>query len=292
MRAPVLRVLAGVLTGALTACGPEFELQSEIRRVRVLALKAEPAELALDPDATTFPQPVQFSALAVAPDEREVGVALALCKPGNVYGGELECPGKDGATLPEGQLSLLDPNVQQVLLESAEVGSGGEPLDPNDPEVRALLERGIPLFVGYKASDGSGTPEGLEEGVRRLTLRLTAAPNQNPRLADILLEGAPLAGPLPLNTELTLVPQLAEGSLESYETAEGPRTEQIFYSWFATGDGEVKQLRSLEPVDGRPGEPSSKYLTPSTPQRVTLYVVARDGRGGVDWLARTVEVGP
>jgi len=33
-------------------------------------------------------------------------------------------------------------------------------------------------------------------------------------------------------------------------------------------------------------------VTPSTPGRVTFYVVARDGRGGVDWLARTVEVGP
>jgi hypothetical protein len=292
MRAPVPLILAGALAGALAACGPAFERQSEIRRVRVLALKAEPAELTLDPNEPALPPPIQFSALAVAPDEREVGVALALCRPGNAYGSELECPGKDGATLPQGQLSLLDPNVQQVLQETAEVGSGGQPLDPEDPQVRALLERGIPLFVGYRASDGSGTPEGQEAGVRRLTLRLTATPNQNPRLEEILLEGAPLAGPLPLNTELTLVPRLAEGSLERYETAEGPRTEQIFYSWFATGDGEVKQLRSLEPVDGRPGEPSSKYLTPSTPQRVTLYVVARDGRGGVDWLARTLEVGP
>jgi hypothetical protein len=111
-------------------------------------------------------------------------------------------------------------------------------------------------------------------------------------MADILLGDVPLSGPLPLATELVLRPQLAAGSLEQYETAEGLRTEQVFYSWFATGEGEVKQLRSLEPVDGKPGEPTIKYLTPSTPQRVTIYVVARDGRGGVDWLARTVDVGP
>jgi hypothetical protein len=288
MRAPVLVCLSL----AVTACGLDFELQQEIRRVRVLALKAEPAELTFNPDAPVLPPPILFTTLAVAPDERPVDVSLALCRPGNVYSDELECPGKDGASLPQGELSLLDPNVQQILQETAEAGSGGAPLDFTDPQVRAVLERGVPLFVGYRASDGTDTPEGVEEGVRRVTLRLTATPNQNPRMADILLDDAPLAGPLPLSTELVLRPQLAEGSLEQYETAEGPRTEQVFYSWFATGEGEVKQLRSLEPVDGRPGEPTIKYLTPSTPQRVTIYVVARDGRGGVDWLARTVDVGP
>ncbi len=288
MRAPFLVCLSL----AVAACGPAFELQQEIRRVRVLALKAEPAELTFNPEAPALPPPILFTTLAVAPDERPVDVALALCRPGNVYSGELECPGRDGASLPQGQLSLMDPEVQQILQETAEAGTGGAPLDFTDPQVRAVLEQGVPLFIGYKASDGTDTPEGMEEGVRRLTLRLTATPNQNPRMADILLDDAPLAGPLPLGTELVLRPRLAEGSLEQYETEEGLRTEQVFYSWFATGEGEVKQLRSLEPVDGKPGEPTIKYLTPSTPQRVTIYVVARDGRGGVDWLARAVDVGP
>jgi len=280
------------LVAAVAACGPTFEKQSEIRRVRVLAIKAEPAELTFNPDNPTLPPPVVFSTLAVAPEDREVGVTLALCKLGNPYSEDLDCPGEDGATLPDAQLSLLDPNVQQVLQDTANAGTGGAPLDPNNPELRALLERGIPLFIGYEASDGTGTPEGVEKGVRRLTLRLTATPNQNPRLEEILLNDAPLAGPLPPGTEITLVPRLAEGSLEQYETAEGTQTEQVFYSWYATGEGDVEQFRSLEPVDGRPGNPSSKYTTPTTPQRVTFYVVARDQRGGVDWLSRTVEVGP
>jgi hypothetical protein len=45
-------------------------------------------------------------------------------------------------------------------------------------------------------------------------------------------------------------------------------------------------------VDGKAGNPTSKYLTPGEAQRVTVYVVARDGRGGVDWLERTVDVAP
>jgi hypothetical protein len=291
MRTPVLLALAALLA---VACTPDFERQSQIERVRVLAIQAEPAELALDPNLATLPPPVTFRVLAAAPEGRSVGVALALCRltVGNPYGQGVECPGPDGVALPQGRLSVLDPSVQQVLLDAADAGTGGQPTDPSGPRVRQALERGIPVFIGYAASDGSGTPEGQERGVRQLKLRLTDAPNQNPRLEELLLGDAPLSGPLPLDTDVLLRPRLAEGSAERFTGPDGEQTEQVFYSWFATGEGEVKQLRSLEPVDGKPGNPSITYRTPKTPQRVTLYVVARDGRGGVDWLTRTVDVGP
>jgi hypothetical protein len=288
MRPHVLILLAALLA----ACGPDFELQSEIRRVRVLAIRAEPAELVLNPNATTPPGPVTFSALAVASDNRPITVRYALCRfRGNPYDGR--CPGDNGVALPDGVLSLQDPNVQEVLLELLqERAPGGGTPNPNDPALLAALAAGIPLFVGYEATDGSGTPEGTERGVRRVTLRATAAPNQNPAVSDILWEGASLAGPLPLSTEVTFQPVLTEGSAQVYEAEGGSSTEQVFYSWFATGDGEVKEFRSLESVDGKPGDPTSKYETPATPQRITFWVVARDGRGGVGWLSRTVDVGP
>lgn len=291
MRTPVLLTLAA----SLAACAPDFELQSEIARVRVLAVKAEPAELALDPSFSTLPTPVTLTALAVAPEGRTVSVTYSLCRAGNVYAAEVECPGKDGVALPSAQLNVLDPNIQAALLEFANAaggGTNGEAPDFNDPAVRQQLEAGIPLFIGYEATDGSGTPEGVERGVRRLTVRLTATPNQNPRVEDVLRDDASLTGPLPANTEVVLRPRLAEGSAERFTGEDGEQTEQIFYSWFATGSGEVKQFRSLEPVDGKPGNPTSKYLTPNEAQRVTFYVVARDGRGGVDWMERTVEVAP
>jgi hypothetical protein len=292
MRTPLLLSLAALLA----ACSPDFERQSQIERVRVLAVKAEPAELTLDPSLSTLPEPVVLTALAVAPGGRPVTVTYSLCKPGNAYSAELDCPGKDGVALPEGKLDLLDPALQQALLDfaSAATGSGtsGQPLDLNDPKVRAQLEAGVPMFIGYEASDGSGTPEGVERGVRRLTVKLTSTPNHNPKLADVVRGDATLAGTLPLDTEVVLQPKLADGSAERFSTADGEQTEQIFYSWFATGGGEVKEFRSLEPVDGKPGDPTTKYQTPKEAQRVTFYVVARDGRGGVDWLERTVDVAP
>jgi hypothetical protein len=267
-----------LLLALLTACGPDFELQSEIRRVRVLAIRAEPAELVLDPNGSLPPQPVTFNALAVSADDAPVTVTYALCRfSGNPYDGR--CPGDTGVPLPEGVLSLQDPNVQAVLREALEAQEPGDgPVDPNDPALLEALQEGIPLFVGYEATDGRGTPEGTERGVRRVTLRAAAAPNQNPAVSDILWEGASLSGPLPVGQEVTFQPVLTEGSAEVYETADGARTEQVFYSWFATGDGEVKEFRSLEPVDGRPGDPTSKYETPDAPGRITFWVVARRAR--------------
>ena len=288
MRPPVLAALAMLLA----ACGPDFELQSEIRRVRVLAIQTEPAELVLDPNDSTLPGPVTFNALAVSADARPVTVSYSLCRfSTNPYDGR--CPGENGVPLPDGVLSLQDPAVQAVLTEVLQGNNpGGGTPDPNDPTLAEALAEGIPLFIGYEATDGSGTPEGYERGVRTVTLRSASVPNRNPVVSDILWEGAPLAGPLPLFREVTFQPVLAEGSAEVYETEDGPRVEQVFYSWFATGDGEVKEFRSLEPVGDEPGDPTSKYETPSEPQRVTFWVVARDGRGGVGWLSRTVDVGP
>ncbi|WP_338870908.1 hypothetical protein [Myxococcus stipitatus] len=291
MRARVFIILAALL-GANLGCGPDFELQSEIRRVRVLGIRAEPPELVLNPDTGEMPGPVSFSALAVTPDARPVTVTYALCRlDGNPYDGR--CPGDNGVALQDGVLSLQDPRVQAVLAQALTAANpnGGPTPDPNDPRTRAALEKGIPLFVGYEASDGSGTPEGVERGIRQVLVRSTTAPNHNPAVADILWNDAPLVGPLPVKAEVVFRPVLTEGSAEVYAAEDGPRTEQVFYSWFASGDGEVKEFRSQEPVDGRPGDPTSKYETPDKPQRISVWVVVRDGRGGVGWLQRDVDVG-
>lgn len=297
MRTPVLLSVIALL-GSSACTGSNFEEPSEVRRVRVLGIKAEPAELALEPNASTPPPPVTFSALAVTPDARPVAVTYALCRPDvNPYG-DVACPGDSGVPLRDGVLSLSDPAVQALLIASFQAATGstgggdGGTFDFNDPQVQQVLQAGLPLFVGYEATDGSGTPEGVERGVRRITLRSTDAPNQNPVMQDVLWDDAPLSGPLPLGAEVTFTPVLGAGSEETYATADGTQTEQIFFSWFATGEGEVGSFRSLEPVDGKPGDPTTTYTTSATPERITLWVVARDGRGGTDWTTRTVDVGP
>ncbi|MBZ4419176.1 hypothetical protein K8638_22125 [Myxococcus sp. RHST-1-4] len=278
------RARAAVLAVGLmvSGCGNELEKQSQVTRVRVLAVRGTPAELVIPPEGGA-PLAVRLEALAVAPDARPLTVTYALCRPGNVYAADFQCPGKDGVELPEGQLSPEDPSVRALLEQVV----GG---DTGDPAVRARLEAGVSFYVGYEVSDGSGTPEGGERGLRRMTARLTDTPNQNPRLADVLHQGESLAGPLPAGTEVALTPVLAEGSQETYVGAQGEVTERVTFAWHATGSGEVEFFRSVQPVEGESGESGTEYTTPSEPQQVTFYVVARDERGGTDWLTRTIEV--
>ncbi|MCP3137234.1 hypothetical protein [Pyxidicoccus xibeiensis] len=276
---------AAVLAVGLVAsgCDNDLEKQSQVTRVRVLAVRATPAEWVLPPEGGA-PQSLGLEALAVAPDARPLTVTFALCRPGNVYAADFQCPGRDGVELAGGVLSPDAPEVEALLEQML----GGT--DVSDPAVRSRLEAGVPFYVGYEVSDGSGTPEGGERGLRRLTARLTDAPNQNPRVTDVLYQGESLVGPLPVGTEVALTPVLAEDSQERYPGPQGEVTEAVSFAWHATGTGEVEFFRSVLPAEGEPGEPGTEYTTPATPQQVTLYVVARDGRGGTDWLVRTVEV--
>ena len=286
MRLRSMTALGFLLVAA--ACGEELEQQSEIRRVRVLGVKSTPSELAL-PTAGGLPAPLQLEALAVAPDGSTPPVTFALCAAGNVYSADFQCPGKDGLTLPGGRLDLGDPAVQAFVAQAfVAPGAGGGPVDPNDPALAAALEAGIPFFVGFLADDGSGRPEGQERGVRQLKLRRTDTPNQNPELADVLYEGASLTT-LPAGGQtVELRPVLAAGAQEPLPGKDA--NETVSFAWHASGEGDVEFFRSVQRGDDQPGEPTTEYVTPEAPGRVTFYVVARDGRGGTGWLVRDVEV--
>jgi hypothetical protein len=284
---PVLCLAGAIcLIWACSACSNDLERQSQLERVRVLAIRAAPAELALDPEGMTPPAPVQLTALTFAPDGG-TAVTYALCRPGaNVYAQGVECPGADGLTLDGGVFDLNDPGVRAYLAEA----DAGIPVGPPPPQ----LARGVLLNIGYFATDGTPGDRGMERGVHQLSVRATRDPNQNPQLAEIFVDGGrPLQGQqFPLNTKITFTPSLDAGSVETYLDADGQtQTEQLVYSWFATGEGKVEDFRSQEPYQGV-GKRESDYTTAKIPEQVRLYAVVRDGRGGTDWIIRTFSEGP
>jgi len=273
----------------VVACTPDLERQSQLLRVRVLAIRADPAEVAFDPNRSVPPAPVRLTSLTYAPDGGPE-VSYALCRPGaNVYAQDVQCPGADGLTLDGGVVDVSDPTVANYLATD-----GG--LSLTDPAFQPQLARGILLNVGYLATDGTPGDRGIERGVYQLSVRATQVPNQNPHLVEIfvgrdagtLLQDARL----PLKTKVTFTPSLAPGSVETYVDANGQtQTEMLVYSWFATGQGKVEDFRSQEPFQGV-GKRESDYTTAASPEVVTLYVVVRDGRGGTDWIIRSFSVGP
>jgi hypothetical protein len=281
----MLRALPGLLV-LFVSCNSNFEKQSQIARVRVLGVRAEPAELLVP--AAGPPLPVQLDALAVAPDGRPVSVQFAFCRPfTNVYASTFECPGRDGVDLSDGGLSLLDPQIL-ALLGAAGDGSAGNPL--SQPAFAAQLQAGVPFQVGYLATDGADDPEGLERGYATITAQQTDTPNHNPGLLDVQLDGVSLEGQLlEKGVTVTLTPVVSDGSFEIYAAAGGPAQETLSISWFASGDAQIGSLRSvLTPEAGASSAAAQTTLvTPSSSGSTTVWVVARDGRGGTSWLART-----
>jgi hypothetical protein len=265
--------LAAAVPLLLAACDMGFERQSQVKRPRVLAVRSEPAELSapLSPAGPPAALEVQLSALAVSPDGGTPAVRFALCRPANPYAADFQCPGEDGLELPDGRLSLLDPAVQ--------AWTGITPPPPGVP----LQPASIPLFLGFEC-DG-------ERGVRQLAFRFTDAPNRNPELVDLQLDGGSLSGPLTAGEEVELFPVLGEGSRETFTLPDGgARLEPMAYSWHATGEGLVGFFRSLAPVPGEQDLSSTRYTPDAGDTSVTLHVVARDGRGGTAWISRTVDV--
>jgi hypothetical protein len=284
MRASKLWLLALLLA----ACNDTFEKQQQVRRVRVLAVKAEPAEIVV-PSGGGAPAPVQFTSLAVAPDTRRIDVRLALCRPGNPFSGDFRCPGADGFDLDGGVLDLSDPAVRAFLLAGFDGGGAGQQTPG------ASAGAALSLFVGYTADDGSGTPEGQERGIRAVPLRQGGTANRNPRIDTVqaTIDGGPGSelslDALPANQRVLLVPALQDGSIEQYSDGTALRTETITYSWYATGDGGVVDLRTREPVEGI-GEPRSAFDVPAAGSQLRLWLVARDERGGVDFTERDLVV--
>lgn len=284
----VIRPLLFALTAAIAnGCADDFEKQSRISKLRVLAVQAEPAELIADPNQP--PPKTSLTAFAVEPGGAPVTVRWALCTvQAAVPSPDLDCPGAQGVDFPAidsvGQLDLgMEPfrSVYQKLL----VGPDGAPPE----QVRAQLAAGIPLIVGFTATAGSQRLSGLTT----VTLRSADAArptNRNPTAATLLAGDQPIAAdgtsPIAAGATVRLTPIPAEGAHE--QAADG--IEKLNYSFYAT-DGEVKTLRSTDTTStGQAADPSVDYVTPAAPGAVRLFVVIRDGRGGVGWIARSLQV--
>jgi hypothetical protein len=264
-RAPALLALL------LAACPTDLERQSHISKLRVLAVRAEPPELVLNPSG---PLPATtLTALAVEPSGALISMRFALCtRLGDAPPADLPCPGEAGLDLPDAgalaaRLDLADPRI--VALAS-QIDAG---------VVLPSLADGIPLVVGF------GAVAGVQElkGFSFITLRTNqhGPAKGNPSLTALQI-GDSDSGTLQIPTRTTV-------RLQPLASKDDP-TRRYGYSFFATA-GEISSLRSTDTTGSGEEAPTwVEWTTPLEPQTVHLWVVLRDGRGGTDWRARVVQV--
>jgi hypothetical protein len=256
----------------LTACPAGLEEQSHVSKLRVLGVRADPAELILQPDAGL--PATTLTALAVTPDGEAQSVQFALCTQlTSAPDPSLPCPGQAGIALPQAgplaaRLDLSDPRIlgfaASVQLDAGVFDAGG---------IAAALDQGVPLLVGLTAAVGLQRLDGFET----LTLRSPARgpANTNPEIVDLQIgeDGGVSAG-----ETVRLKPTATKDDA----------TKKYLFSFFATA-GSISSLHSTD--TGDVANTWVNWTAPDTADAgVRLWVVVRDGRGGTGWLAREVQV--
>ena len=248
--------LLAISGAGILACGPEGAIKSQVEELRVLGIRAEPAEIA--PGEST-----QVDALVADPfgGGRPVTWTWAVCTP-DPFEGESSCS-EEGRTVP------------LAVGTSAVLTAAPDTLDGLEPEAQ---ERGIDLFLvlSIHADAVPGVaPEEAEIAFKRVRVSTDIAPNTNP-----VLERFEIPAVLPAGETVTLTAAATASSAESFDGPTGPRTEDLRFSWFTTAGLLDRSSTFGSPVES---ENDWEVETPST-----FWLVVRDGRGGATWTTRTV----
>lgn len=311
------RFVASALALALAACGDDFDPKSLLIDYRVLAIRADPAELVYDPLSADAPtrttlQVIDFDPATVqaAPATDPPKYTWSWCAVSKGTSGGYACIeplryhifGGNGASATFDAAAQLPALMADFALLAQATGANPSNTDPralgiDKLPVQILLEvehASVGRLTAAKTLNVYLPPDEEGETPRRV--------NQNPVLskftiggidacaADGIEDGCFVAAPLG-SPALTLAVEIEGGSSEactSTETENGvcdPDTgrEILTFSWFTTA-GELKfgftNAETLENELKLPKSFPDDWTAPTMPVR--LFVAVRDGRGGVD----------
>jgi len=234
-----------------------------VSSLRILGVKGEPP--------TVRPgQTVQLTALVGMPGDDKVSYTWHACKR-NVAGG---CQERKDAR-PLGDKATVSYKIPDNFL----------------PKQLSLLDqfRGVYLTINLVVKSGDQT----QIATKRIVVSGFSA-NSNPIITKCSLfengKKTPLEEPWEVEAGKTykFVPTADESKREDYAalTNEGKLhtvKEALFYSWYTTG-GSLRGRTSSEKT------PEKVWVAPKEPGKVDLFLILRDGRGGTDWLKRTILV--
>jgi hypothetical protein len=282
-------VLAGA---ALVACTPDFQSQSQVVDLRVLAVQAEPPEAQFDPDAGTV-EPVKLTVLAVDGARPDASATLTARNCAATDSGVCD----EGPSIPVDTLTRDGGDVFTTTLALPQSVVAGA-ADASD------LRGFDGVRVQYSFSIDDGDDAGPQRGEKVVVYTqatdagLLGHPNKNPILAgakvtepdggsQAVLDGQPLMAPA--EVALGLTPLLPRDQIETYQTLDLRGNlitlpEFPAYSFYTTGNAEFDNDTASEPVDGGTAPPQGLTRFTALAGAGTLWIVVRDGRGGESWL--------
>jgi hypothetical protein len=272
------RALLVALAVLLPACPSNLEEQSHVSKLRVLAVRADPPELVLEPDgglpATTL------TALAVQPGGAAISILFALCTEiTSAPSPTLPCPGSAGIELPDaGPLSArLDLGDSRIVAFASQAQLDGGAFDGGGG-VQQALDDGVPLLIGFRAAVSVQRLDGFATVTLRSTARGPVA--VNPQGVDLQIGDGGDISPKQVVRLQPMSPPKDDPS------------KKYGFSFFATA-GSISSLRSTDTTaTGQPAPTWVEWTAPDSapPDAVRFWVVLRDGRGGTAWVERSARV--
>jgi hypothetical protein len=317
MRAPRSTVLALVAL-ASSACTDAWRQVTYLEGLRLLAIHAEPPDLS--PGETTQLDAV---VLDTRDPSRANTLVFFACDPDPVDPDQTACAQyttlqslDDGTTI--GDPTTLPAGVR--LLGVSPVPGQGDPVVYQSPadvfssmaadDIRRTRGVLAILLVMAIAAPPPATQQDLQAlllkvqakqvdsllALKRLRISENPEKNHNPVLEGVLVGGelwgrTPQPAKVHPGTAVELEGAPAAGTSESYSEYDSDgnlvqKTEPLILSWFATS-GDLDYARTLYGNDATVQRLTLPFVLQKLPEDrlVTLFVVLRDGRGGVDSLS-------
>jgi hypothetical protein len=293
-----------LLIASLSACDRSERAEPyQVTELRVLAIRAEPAE-------ATDETPVVFDSLVVE-GTGELTYEWRLCPFSGPASLGFLCLSDE---IPEEQLNQIPDEIKPCILGE----TGDTPsftVTPCPFESYALIlggaaeqagfpleldpESGLEMVVSLKVSDETGRQV---EAVKSFSVTQSDSPNQNPTLTGLVVQEAEERtaeqGEI-WSEDQTLVISLEEAPILQVtydetiaETVTDPKgspeeseLEELLFTWYATS-GVFERNRTAPDLMDNEYRPDGDDA--SSVDRV--WVVVRDGRGGMGWLERRFTV--
>ena len=280
-----LTLLTTSLAALLAGCGDSTLSSSwQIDRLRILAVRAEPAE----------PAPgelVTFESLTVHPDNDDLITVWFACllEASSSYGCEgLGDTADTGADVPEGLIGY-EPDWPPTYVpdESALEGL----TDEQRVEGRNIL---LTLAAFENGEEIDFEDESAELATKRIPVSENPDPNKNPNIAGLQIDGVelPEGGVLEVDAKrtYTFTPVLADDAVQtySYTTTDGvteERVEEPYFTFFADG-GALGDSSTLYPYS------DFDWTAPdaATGEQIRIWAIVRDRRGGMGWWTQLIQI--
>jgi hypothetical protein len=296
-----MRSVYPTLLLSLLGCSSDFAPYSNLSTPRVLAIRSDPAMPRAD-------VPARFEALTYVPVGVSATYQWSYCPVAAKAADRYACP------LPWATAStVFGPTLPAYDLGTGPTATFTHGVDP--ATLASLCATGIatPDYAGSVDCD-LGFPItvvlDLNTGVQPLRaafqvylpIDALATPNANPGVEALYADGLPFptqalaATPeKPVVIAVATAPDAVEQRpIPAFEGTPGLRAERLTFSWFTDAGSWDKDRTSF--LDGETTLAEATTNTWTAPAvdgfgaPIRFYVVARDDRGGVSWIARQVQL--